>query len=109
MHRLRQIAPLLSLLLTLIVGGEMTDVLPCADVDCGAWNALLHSDAPPPDDGDHGDGESSSACLCQALFVSTAMMPAASAPAPDGGALFRADPARVPAPFGRVLHPPPKG
>ncbi len=109
MNRLRQIASLLSLLLTLIVGGETTDVLPCADENCGAWNALFHSDAPPPNNGDHGDGGSSSACLCQALFVSTGVLPAASAPALEGGALFGADPARVPAPSGRVPHPPPRG
>jgi hypothetical protein len=108
MDCLRKTAPLLSLLLMLIVGGEMTDMLPCADIECGAWSTLLHPDAPPPDSGTHGDGESSAECLCHAVFVSTAVRTAVPAPAPEDGAMLNADPARSGLQIEGVPYPPPR-
>lgn len=105
MDRLRQTAPILSLLLALVVAGETTDVLPCADGECGVWRALVYPDASPSGGLDHRPA----VCPCQVVFASTAVLPAAPVPAPDDGALWLADPACTPSLPGRVPHPPPRG
>ena len=106
MDRLRHIAPVLALVLALVVGGEMTDVLPCVDADCGAWST--GTDAPPDRSGSDGAGGSATTCICHVAFVSTARVPAvpvraharAEAPvvADDAG----------PSLAGGVPHPPPR-
>ena len=107
MSRLQSLVPALALGLALVVGGETTDLLPCADGDCGAWSDWLYPGLPLPA-GDAGEAPPA-ACLCHATFVSTARLPSAPAAAPGADALWRSPTAPPDAPARCVPHPPPRG
>ena len=108
MRALRLVAAPLALLLALVVAGETTDVLPCADADCGLWSELLGADAPPG--GGPLDGPATeAACLCHAAYVPPPL-PAASEAARGPAHALAAPPAfRPPSEVGRVPYPPPRG
>ncbi len=105
MRRLRSFVPALALVLALVVGGETTDTLPCADSDCGAWGVLLDT---VPDDGSGAQRSAPAACLCHATFVAAAL-PSAPAAVTAADALCSAPVTPVGAPARRVPHPPPRG
>ena len=88
MNLLRTIAPLFAGLMALLVLGQNTDLIRCAD-EVGGTMAVEHHDggasgtdhAPEPSHGDdapHAEGLPD--CLCHVTFVSTAMVPAMPAP-----------------------------
>ena len=90
MNAFRRFCPAIALLLALLIVGQSTDLLACADEARAAGHAgELHSDAslggghPIPAPGDfHADGEHDhdegafADCLCHVVFTSTAALPA---------------------------------
>jgi hypothetical protein len=108
MRALRLAAAPLALLLTLVVAGETTDLLPCADADCGVWSVLLDVD-PAPADGPEGAPDAEPACLCHAAYVPPALPAASEAPRGPERALGAPPPAGPAASVGRVPYPPPRG
>ena len=107
MNCLRHIAPVLCLVLALVVGGEMTDVLPCVDAECSAWSTGQDSGTPPPAGGD-GAGGSATTCICHAAFVSTARVPAVPVRAHARAEVPVVADDAGPSLAGGVPHPPPR-
>jgi hypothetical protein len=87
-------ARLLALLLGVVVAGQMTDLLPCADESGTMTTASGESDMAPFDHG--AAGGVALDCLCHVSFVRTDVPPAAVARAASAALLRILDPVPPP-------------
>ncbi len=88
MNAFRRFCPAIALLLALLIVGQSTDLLACADEATPSAHHDTHSDAPlvqgahpvPAPGGDHGDApahdDALADCLCHVVFTSMAALPA---------------------------------
>lgn len=117
MNAFRRFCPALALLLALLIAGQTTDLLACADEASPTEHASTHSDAPltqgahpiPAPGGDHGDApghdDALADCLCHVVFTSTAALPAVpplGTPERPRAALLPVRPGAAPAPIDHV-------
>lgn len=71
MIKLHRFIAQLALLLAFVVGGQMTDLLPCADEGCDLWH-WVSEDHVNGDKGEgHGEKNVIPDCLCHSTYTST--------------------------------------
>lgn len=109
---LRRLAAPLAVLLALVVAGEVTDLVPCGDADCGVWGVVFGDGVPaggaPTGAGGPTDAPDT-ACLCHAQFVAAVAAPGVPVPSDVSGDLHPAVTARPASGVADVPHPPPLG
>jgi hypothetical protein len=105
MGLIRRLAAPLAALLALVVLGEVTDVVPCRDADCGVWALVLGDGAPASDTPDAPN----EACPCHASFVPLGAPPGVLVPPAGARSPHEAVADAVAAGPSDVPHPPPLG
>ncbi len=107
MGPLRRLAAPFVALLAFVVTGEVTDLVPCVDADCGVWSLVFGDSAPGGDGGPAGSPEA--ACICHAQFVTALAVPGVPVPGDVAQGLSSAVNGRPAARVADVPHPPPLG
>lgn len=100
-------APLV-VLLALIVGGETTDLIPCADGDCGVWHVLLDGEAEEDHEPTSNGTGQVAECLCH-VVLSAAPPPVRLIPLKREEPGFVSTQGRYAPPSRSVPTPPPRG